>query len=131
MSPLRAALADYLTVRRALGFKLEKAEWLLGDFVAYLEERGEETITHRARAGLGDAAGRSSELALRTALGCSRLRRLPGDDRPRLRGASAELMRARGHRSDPLHLLRAPDRRPDRGSGDAAPAHIWPRPTGR
>lgn len=45
MSPLRSALADYLTVRRALGYKLEKAEWLLSGFLAYLEERGAKTIT--------------------------------------------------------------------------------------
>lgn len=44
MSPLRAALADYLAVRRALGFKLAGAERLLGQFIAYLEERGEQTI---------------------------------------------------------------------------------------
>ncbi len=44
MSPLRSALADYLTVRRALGYKLDKAEWMLGKFIAYLEERGEQTI---------------------------------------------------------------------------------------
>lgn len=45
MSPLASALADYLTVRRALGHKLVKVERLLGQFVAYLEERGAETIT--------------------------------------------------------------------------------------
>ncbi|HVC07293.1 MAG TPA: tyrosine-type recombinase/integrase [Solirubrobacterales bacterium] len=45
MSPLRSALADYLTVRRALGYKLEKAEWLLSGFLAYLEERDAKTIT--------------------------------------------------------------------------------------
>lgn len=45
MSPLRAALADYLAVRRALGYKLERAEKLLGQFIAYLEERGAQTIT--------------------------------------------------------------------------------------
>lgn len=44
MSPLRSALADYLTVRRALGHKLVKVERLLGQFVTYLEERGAETI---------------------------------------------------------------------------------------
>lgn len=44
MSPLRAALADYLTVRRALGHKLVKVERLLRQFVTYLEERGAETI---------------------------------------------------------------------------------------
>jgi integrase len=45
MSPLQAALADYLTLRRALGYKLIKAERLLGQFVGYLEELGEQTIT--------------------------------------------------------------------------------------
>lgn len=44
MSPLRQALADYLAVRRALGYKLKGAELLLGQFIAYLEERGEQTI---------------------------------------------------------------------------------------
>jgi integrase len=44
MSPLRCALADYLTVRRSLGYKLENAERLLRQFLAYLEERGERTI---------------------------------------------------------------------------------------
>ena len=44
MSPLRAALADYLAVRRALGYKLAGAELLLGQFIAYLEKRGEQTI---------------------------------------------------------------------------------------
>ena len=45
MSPLRSALADYLAVRRALGYKLAGAERLLGQFIAYLEKLGEETIT--------------------------------------------------------------------------------------
>ena len=44
MSPLGSALADYLTVRRALGHKLVKVERLLGQFVTYLEERGAKTI---------------------------------------------------------------------------------------
>jgi integrase len=45
VSPLRAALADYLAVRRALGYKLKGAELLLGQFIAYLEEHGEQTIS--------------------------------------------------------------------------------------
>jgi integrase len=44
VSPLRQALADYLAVRRSLGYKLAGAERLLGQFIAYLEERGEQTI---------------------------------------------------------------------------------------
>jgi integrase/recombinase XerD len=43
--PLRAALEDYLSLRRALGFKLNNTGRLLGQFVGYLEERGIHTIT--------------------------------------------------------------------------------------
>jgi integrase/recombinase XerD len=45
MSPLRQALADYLAVRRALGYKLAHAEKLLGQFVTYLENAGATTVT--------------------------------------------------------------------------------------
>ena len=44
MSDLRQALADYMTMRRALGYRLDKAERLLGQFVAFAEERGETHI---------------------------------------------------------------------------------------
>lgn len=44
MSPLRRHLGDYLAIRRALGFKLVIPERLLGQFIDYLEERGEKTI---------------------------------------------------------------------------------------
>jgi len=45
MSPLRQALADYLAVRRALGYKLARPEKLLGQFITYLEEAGAATVT--------------------------------------------------------------------------------------
>jgi integrase/recombinase XerD len=41
MSPLRQLLADYLVVRRTLGFKLQRAEKLLAQFLAYVEHCGE------------------------------------------------------------------------------------------
>ena len=44
MSPLRQALSDYLAVRRALGYKLERAEKLLAQFLSYVEHRGEEHL---------------------------------------------------------------------------------------
>lgn len=44
MSHLRNALADYLTMRRALGYKMDKAERLLGQFTAFAGERGETHI---------------------------------------------------------------------------------------
>ncbi|WP_297387386.1 tyrosine-type recombinase/integrase [Acidiferrobacter sp.] len=48
MSALRQALADYLTVRRSLGFKLHDSERLLNQFVAFLEERAQEHVTIEA-----------------------------------------------------------------------------------
>lgn len=45
MNDLRHALDNYLAIRRALGFKLERAGLLLADFVAYLEHNGAGTIT--------------------------------------------------------------------------------------
>jgi integrase len=41
MTPLRQALADYLAVRRALGARLHRAEKLLGQYLSYVEARGE------------------------------------------------------------------------------------------
>jgi hypothetical protein len=45
MTPLRLALGDYLSVRRALGYKLDREGKVLDRFLAYLEERGAQTIT--------------------------------------------------------------------------------------
>jgi integrase len=45
MSTLRQALADYLSMRRALGFKMAAHERLLGQFVGHLEQCGAETVT--------------------------------------------------------------------------------------
>jgi len=45
MSLLRQALADYLSVRRALGSKLDRAEKLLGQFVSYLELQHADVVT--------------------------------------------------------------------------------------
>jgi len=40
MSALRQALADYLAVRRILGYRLVRAEKLLAQFLTFVEERG-------------------------------------------------------------------------------------------
>ena len=45
MTPLRQALADYLAVRRALGYRLARAEKLLNQFLAFVEDRGEQHLT--------------------------------------------------------------------------------------
>lgn len=44
MTLLRQALADYLTMRRALGYRLARAEKLLAQFLTYLEDRGETRL---------------------------------------------------------------------------------------
>jgi len=102
MSKLRQALADYLIMRRALGYKLDKAERLLGQFVAFAEDRGEthvRTETALAWATLpsgADAIWTSRRLAevrlfarhLRTLDGVSEV---PPDD----------LLPARGRRATP------------------------------
>jgi integrase len=43
--PLRGELADYLVLRRALGYRLARPEKLLGQFLDYLELTGEPRIT--------------------------------------------------------------------------------------
>jgi hypothetical protein len=48
VNDLRAELGNYLTIRRAVGFKLRRAELLLSDFVGYLEAAGIDTITTEA-----------------------------------------------------------------------------------
>ena len=48
MSALGQAVEDYLSVRRALGYKLREHGYVLPDFVAYLEATGASTITTEA-----------------------------------------------------------------------------------
>lgn len=48
MNALRKALADYFVVRRALGFKLYRAEKLLRQFLTFVEDRGEDHLTTEA-----------------------------------------------------------------------------------
>jgi integrase/recombinase XerD len=45
MSSLQHALEDYLAIRRALGFKLERHGRLLPQFLAYLQDVGADTVT--------------------------------------------------------------------------------------
>jgi integrase/recombinase XerD len=45
MRPLGVELSRYLTIRRAVGFKLARAELLLADYLRYLETIGAQVIT--------------------------------------------------------------------------------------
>ena len=44
-TPPRQALAGYLAVRRSLGYKLDRPEKLLAQFISYLEDAGAATVT--------------------------------------------------------------------------------------
>jgi integrase/recombinase XerD len=45
MCDLKKHLANYLTLRRSLGYKLEESEKLLNDFINFIEEKGSPIIT--------------------------------------------------------------------------------------
>jgi integrase len=45
MITLRPALQDYLTMRRALGYKLQRTEKLLADFIGFVETSASERVT--------------------------------------------------------------------------------------
>jgi integrase/recombinase XerD len=59
MSALRGTLDDYLTMRRALGYRLARTELLLGQFVAYLQAAGASTITTEHAVAWATLPGRS------------------------------------------------------------------------
>lgn len=67
MSRLDPPLADYLRLRRALGYKLERAEKLLAQFITYLEKSGAERVTVSSALAWATlpAAGGSRWLAMR------------------------------------------------------------------
>ena len=45
MSALEQHAADYLRIRRVLGFKLERAEKLLAQYLAHLDATGQDRVT--------------------------------------------------------------------------------------
>jgi len=102
MTNLRQALADYLTMRRALGYKMDKAERLLGQFTAFAEERGETHIrtetalTWATRPAGADVIWTSRRLA-EVRLFARHLRTLD----PRTEVPPADLLPARGRRATP------------------------------
>jgi hypothetical protein len=62
MTALRLALEDYLALRRSMGFKLARAEKLLGQFVDHCDTAGAQIVTADLAlhwAALPDGASRS------------------------------------------------------------------------
>lgn len=119
MRTLHQALADYLTMRRALGYKMDKAERLLGQFVAFAEELGEthvptETALAWATRPPGAAAIWTSRRLAEVRLFARHLRTLD----PKTEVPPADLLPARGCRATPYlytqqeiaDLMRATDR---------------------
>lgn len=99
---LRPLLADYLRVRRALGFKLEGTEALLGQFLDYLDEHGADTITIEDALGFATApVGASARWqALRlSAIRC--FARWAAASDPRVQVPPARLLPARPTRAAP------------------------------
>ena len=119
MSPLSGHVEDYLRLRRALGYKLERAGHLLPKLVAYLEAAGSPTLTTElaiswarlpARAGPNHWAAR-----LAVARGFARYLRTiePATEVP-----PAGVFPSRRHRPAPYlwsqrDIMPAPRRRPD------------------
>jgi len=102
MSHLRNALADYLTLRRALGYKMDKAERLLGQFTAFAEERGEthvrtETALAWATQPAGAAAIWTSRRLAEVRLFARHLQTLD----PRTEVPPADLLPAQARRATP------------------------------
>ena len=89
MTPLRRALADYLAMRRALGYHLARAEKLLAQFLAYLEDRGETRLrTETALAWATLPTGADPRLVDKPTHPGARFRDLPAHDRPRYAGTA-------------------------------------------
>lgn len=88
VSPLAEAAQDYLRVRRALGYKLDRQGRQLLQFIAYLEG----SAPPRSRSSMR-SAGRPADrcdrrLQVRSAVGRAAVRPLSADDRPGVRGTA-------------------------------------------
>ena len=102
MSHLCDALADYLTMRRALGYKMDKAERLLGQFTVFAGERGDthirtETALVWATEPAGAAAIWTSRRLAEVRLFARHLQTLD----PRTGVPPADLLPARARRATP------------------------------
>ncbi len=101
MSRLRESLAEYLAVRRALGYRLERAEKLLSQFLDHLEATGAEQITVAGAvewATLPARSGHWHAMRLQAARGFARY--LHEVD-PQVEVPAAELLPDRPHRATP------------------------------
>ena len=131
MSPLQNALAEYLQIRRALGYKLERAEKLLPQYLDYLDGRGEQLVTIENALAWATLPGRRCELVGVPAVGGARVRVLPARARPDARGAARGSASTPDAAGDPIPVLRPGDPRADGGDQLAASRRCARRPIGR
>ena len=137
MSALAQALADYLTMRRALGYKLDKTERRLGQFITFVKDRGEDHLTTETALAWATQPAGAAAIWTSRRLAEVRLfaRHLHVID-PATEVPPVELLPGRTRRATP-YLYAPGDRGPDAGHGD--PARIAPagdlpdadRPAGR
>jgi integrase len=99
--PLREQLADYLALRRALGYRLARPEKLLGQFLDHLERAGESRIT------------------VHTALDWARLPATGGSNWWAYRLSTVRGFAAYLHALDPAHEVPAAELLPHRPLGPA------------
>jgi len=101
MSGLRESLAEYLAVRRALGYRLERAEKLLCQFLDHLDATGADQITvERALEWATLPAGGTHWHAMRLQAVRGFARYLHEVD-PQVEVPAAELLPDRPHRATP------------------------------
>src|SRR6266536_316889 len=119
--PLRDALASYLALRRALGFKLANAGRLLGQFVDYLDGHGVDTPTtdHALAWATLPANASTAWRAIRLSVVRGFAAYLHGID-PTVQVPPAGLLRHGPDRATPYLYSECPDPRAGSGSGRAA-----------
>ena len=121
MSPLRQALAGYLTIRRALGYKLARPEKLLGQLITYLEDAGAATVTTEHALAWATLPG--GDRALARATGCPWSAGSPSTCStidPAAEVPPAGLIPCAATPGHPLPVLRRRHHRPDRGGRQPA-----------
>ena len=104
---LRAALADYLRIRRAFGYKLTKDERALRNFVAFLETCGAARVTTELALDWATLPENAQPASLANRLTMVRqFASYPADDRPRDRGATEPAAAGRQPARHSIHLHR-------------------------
>ena len=132
MTTLAEHAKNYLTVRRALGFKLVGEGELLAEFVACAEAAGQRTITTEfALQWARRPANGSHELSVAAAAGGPHVRPVSARARPRLRGPAARAAARQEVPAGAIPLSRRGDRRVDGRRPARCARRCAPRRSGR